>query len=256
MHSIAWKYSRNVLFPHFNLDCGIEDNSSPGIICIVCDQVLCHPSEHGSSSIGKHLLAKEHIAKFNELTESKVSQLTSTTVDDTALAMWKRQGSWRITIVSLQKKFIFDSLIITILIQLTDKMLQLAAKDFLTVELYQETWNHNLMLRFVSATIPWKAIANLELQQSNNALCSKLALPSACTICIIRRREYSLTVDATKKQLPSRNNVSLALNGWISTNKLVISLFIAYYMHWNWVLWEAQLVCDEADSMFIFYSEW
>lgn len=93
MHSIAWKYSRNVLFPHFNLDCGIEDNSSPGIICIVCDQVLCHPSEHGSSSIGKHLLAKEHIAKFNELTESKVSQLTSTTVDDTALAMWKRQGS-------------------------------------------------------------------------------------------------------------------------------------------------------------------
>jgi hypothetical protein len=32
--------------------------------------------------MGKHLLAKTHIAKLNELTESEVTELTSTTVDE------------------------------------------------------------------------------------------------------------------------------------------------------------------------------
>jgi len=59
--------------------------------------------------MGKHLLAKAHIAKSNEWTESEVSELTTTTVDDTALAILDEQGSRRLTIVSLQKKFIFDS---------------------------------------------------------------------------------------------------------------------------------------------------
>jgi len=58
--------------------------------------------------MGKHLLAKAHIAKFNELTESEVTELTSSTVDETALAILKRQGSHAITIISLQRKSIFD----------------------------------------------------------------------------------------------------------------------------------------------------
>jgi hypothetical protein len=74
----------------------------------VCHQVLRHPSEHGISSIGKHLLAKAHIAKSNKLTESEVTQLTSLTVDETALAILKRQGSHGITIVSVARKMIFD----------------------------------------------------------------------------------------------------------------------------------------------------
>jgi len=77
------------------------------MICIVCHQVLCHPSEHGTSSKGKHLLAKAHIAKLNELTESEVTELTSSTVDGIALAILKRQGSRGITIVSLQRKIKF-----------------------------------------------------------------------------------------------------------------------------------------------------
>jgi hypothetical protein len=56
----------------------------------------------------KHLLAKVHIAKLNELTESVVTELTPSVVDDTALAILKRQGSQGITIVSLQRKTIFD----------------------------------------------------------------------------------------------------------------------------------------------------
>jgi hypothetical protein len=58
--------------------------------------------------MGKHLLAKAHIAKLNELPESEVTELTRLTVDETALAILKRQGSSGITIVSLQRKTIFD----------------------------------------------------------------------------------------------------------------------------------------------------
>jgi len=58
--------------------------------------------------MGKHLLAKAHIAKLNELTESEVTELTSSTVDETALAILKRQGSRGITIVSSLRQIIFN----------------------------------------------------------------------------------------------------------------------------------------------------
>ena len=67
----------------------------------------CHPSEHGASVMGKQLLTKAHIAKLNELTESDVTTLTSSMVDETALAILKRQGSRGITIVCSQREFIF-----------------------------------------------------------------------------------------------------------------------------------------------------
>ena len=105
---IAWNASRHAPSWRFYLHCGIEETGSPGIICIICHQVLRHQLEHGTSSMGKNLLAKAHIAKLNELTESEVTELTSTTVDETALAILKRQGSRGITIVSLQRKFRFD----------------------------------------------------------------------------------------------------------------------------------------------------
>jgi len=92
----------------FYLHCGFEETGSPGIICIICHQVLCHPSEPGTSSMGKHLLAKVHIAMLNKLTESEVTKVTSSTVNETALAILQRQGSEGIPIVSLQRKFIFD----------------------------------------------------------------------------------------------------------------------------------------------------
>ena len=85
-----------------------EETASPGIICIVCHQDLRHPSQHGTNSQGKHLLAKPHIAKLNELTESEVTELTSSTVNETALAILKRQGSRGITIVCSQSRITFD----------------------------------------------------------------------------------------------------------------------------------------------------
>jgi hypothetical protein len=53
-------------------------------------------------------MAKDHIAMLNELTQSEVTELTSWMVDETALAILMRQGSCGITIVSLQRKIIFD----------------------------------------------------------------------------------------------------------------------------------------------------
>jgi len=70
---IAWNNSRHALSWQFYVHCGIEETGSPGIICIVCHQVLRHPSEHGTSSMGKDLQAKAHIAKLNELTVSEVT---------------------------------------------------------------------------------------------------------------------------------------------------------------------------------------
>jgi hypothetical protein len=119
---IPWNNSRHAPSWRFYLHCGIEDTGSPGIICIVCHQVLCHPSEHGTSSMGKHLLAKAHIAKWNELTLSEVTELTSSTVNETALAILKQQGSRGILIVCSQKNIKFTIQVLSILTELTDKM--------------------------------------------------------------------------------------------------------------------------------------
>jgi len=86
------------------LHSGIEETGSPGIIYIVFHQDLHHPSQHGTSSMGKHWLAKADIAKLNELTQLEGSESTTTMVDDRALAMLKRQGSRGNTIVSVQRK--------------------------------------------------------------------------------------------------------------------------------------------------------
>jgi len=51
-HSIAWKNARHEPSWQFYLHCGIGETGRPGIICIVCHQVLRHQSEHGTSSMG------------------------------------------------------------------------------------------------------------------------------------------------------------------------------------------------------------
>jgi len=111
------------------------------------------------------------------------------------------------------------------------------------------------MLGFVSAYIPWIAISNLELRHSDNALRSELVLPSVSTLRNICQRECTMTVDAIKQQLPSRNKVSFALDRWTSTNKSAIMSVVSYYMDRNSALREVQLTFDEIDSPFISYLE-
>jgi len=57
-------------------------------------------------------------------------------------------------------------------------------------------------------------------------------------------------VDAIRKQLPVRNEVSLAFDRWTSTSKLAITSVIAYNMDRNWALREVQLAFDEVDRLF------
>jgi uncharacterized protein YigA (DUF484 family) len=76
-------------------------------MCIVCHHVLRHPSEHGTSTMGKLFLAKAYMAKLNELTVPEITELTSSTVNESAVTILKRQGRQGILIVSSQKKIKF-----------------------------------------------------------------------------------------------------------------------------------------------------
>jgi len=55
-------------------------------------------------------------------------------------------------------------------------------------------------------------MSNRKLPKSYKTLISDLVLPSATTISNICQKDYALTMDAIKKQLPSPNNVSLELD--------------------------------------------
>jgi hypothetical protein len=54
------------------------------------------------------LITKANIANLNELTHSEVTNLTSSTVDETMWAILKEQGSQGITMVCSQREFIVD----------------------------------------------------------------------------------------------------------------------------------------------------
>ena len=82
------------------------------------------------------------------------------------------------------------------------------------------------------------------------AVHNDLVLPSTTTLSNICWREYALTVDGIRKQISSRNKVCLPLEAWISMNKLVITLVIAYYMDRNLALREVQLAFAEVDALF------
>jgi hypothetical protein len=61
-----------------------------------------------TSLIGDDLLAKAYITQLNKFAESEVTELTSLTVDDTDVDNLKSKESGGITIVSSQRKIIFD----------------------------------------------------------------------------------------------------------------------------------------------------
>jgi len=200
--------------------------------------------------MGKHLLAKAHITKLIKLTESEVTELTSSMVAETALAILKRHGSRGITLDSSQRKIRFDKWVDPYWPKWQTKCSKRAAKDVDTSKFHQDTWNPFLMLVFVSAHIPWNAISNLELRRSYKALRNDLVQLSAMSLRNICQRKYALTIHAIKMQLRSGNNVSLALDWCTSMNELAITSVIAYYMDRNWALRDVQLTFDEVDRLF------
>jgi len=199
-HPIACNNSRHATSWWFICTVELRRPGSPGFICIDCHHVLPHPSEHGISSMGKHLVAKAHIAKLNEVTNPDVTELTSSMVDGTALAILMKQPGRGITIVSSQRKFIFDILLNPYWSKWQTKCSKLAAKDYETSEIHQATWNRYLKLRFLLAHIPLNAISSLDLRRSYEELRSVLVLPYTTRVRNMCQREYALTVDAIKKQ--------------------------------------------------------
>ena len=89
--STAWRFYKQ---------CGIVQDGSPSIICIVCSQVLKHPSRVGTSGMSKHLLSKEHMAKKNKLKEEEDDEYISLDADEQLLAILKKKGSHGTLVVS------------------------------------------------------------------------------------------------------------------------------------------------------------
>jgi hypothetical protein len=108
----------------FYVQCGIEETSSPGIIYIVCNEVLRHPSDHGTSSIGNYFLRTVYIAKLYKVTQSEVTKLSSSTVDETTLSIMNKKDSRGNRIVSLQRRSKLDFQVLFILTKLTEITLQ------------------------------------------------------------------------------------------------------------------------------------
>jgi len=252
---IAWNTSRHAPLGRFFSHCEMEETGSHNIIYIISHHVLRHPSEHGTSVIGKHLLMKAHIAKWNTLTDFEVTEFTSSTVGKTGLTIVRRQRSWGIAILSLQMRFKFDIWIVSIFTKLRDKTLLTVSEGLFNCQIaprHLQLLPH-VMICFCSYTI--ECYPNLELWWTFDALRNKSVLPSAGTRSNICARECVLTLDSIRKQLPSRNEVSLALEGWTSTNKLVIMSVITYTEDYNWAMYEVQLDFDEVDNLFYCYSE-
>jgi len=141
---IAWNNSRHASSWQFHIHCGNEDISSPGIICILCHQVLRHPSEHGTRRMGNHILAKAHNAQLKKLSALEVTVLNTSMIDETALGIPNSQGSWGIAKVSSQQKLIFDIQIAPYWPKWRTKRSKPAAKDSEISESQQDTWTRYL----------------------------------------------------------------------------------------------------------------
>ena len=74
--------------------------------------------------MGNGLLAKAHITKYNKLTESKVSELTKSMVDETAWPILNCQECQGITIVGSQLKLVFDIETLAILTVMADRTIK------------------------------------------------------------------------------------------------------------------------------------
>jgi len=79
------------------------------------------------------------------------------------------------------------------------------------------------------------------------ALHDDLVLPSATTLSYACGRDHALSVDAIWKSLQSQKDVSLALDGWTSPNKLAITSVMAHYVEQNLALHQVQLTINEVD---------
>lgn len=97
----------------------------------------------------------------------------------------------------------------------------------------------------LSALVPLNVLSNPEFRRTFLALRPGITIPSITKIRRLLAVEYENTLQAIKESIPKNQKVSLALDGWTSSNKLAISSVIMYYIGTNWQLKEVQLAFDE-----------
>lgn len=105
---VYWKGQKTAKAWEFYKQCALTENGSPSIVCIVCHKLLSHPAMTGTSAMSKHLTAREHVAKLNDLASSTGGGLLGKHADQQVLAMLKTKGSHGVLIVSSDKPLLFE----------------------------------------------------------------------------------------------------------------------------------------------------
>ena len=90
----------------------------------------------------------------------------------------------------------------------------------------------------MSDLILFNILTNPELHRILFSLKPDVIIPSVSILCRLLAMEYEKTTNEIQDNIPEGQKVGLALNGWISGNKLAISLVIIYYISKNWELRE------------------
>lgn len=105
---VNWNGRKSSPAWRFYKQCGIISDGTPAIICIVCHQILAHPSQVGASGMSKHLTSRVHIAKKNQLTDEDINETgLSVATDEKVLDILKKKGSHGTLMVSKTTSIIF-----------------------------------------------------------------------------------------------------------------------------------------------------
>lgn len=119
-------------------------------------------------------------------------------------------------------------------------------------EFSQEIYNRYLLNAFVSTNMPFNMVTDDHfrrfLRLCNSQMRDPVDPPCASTMRNRLAKEYSLTIQAIRNELPhGTRKISLAMDGWTSPNKLPITSMLAYYIDDDWNLREVQLGFDEVN---------
>ena len=109
----------------------------------------------------------------------------------------------------------------------------------------QAIWDRYLLIGLLSALVPIHSLFNSEFRRIFTALRPDISIPSVSKIRRLLAVEYDSTIQTIRQSIPEQQKVSLALDGWTSSNKLAITSVIMYYISSDWQLKEVQLAFEE-----------
>jgi hypothetical protein len=106
-------------------------------------------------------------------------------------------------------------------------------------------WCQDLSRFLFHGTLHWSYSHDMYIQHYYAIRIENLPPPPGATFA-----EANMYWQLMQCWLLSRPNVDFALVRWTSKNKLPTMLDIAYYMVWDWILWELQVAFIKVDSEF------